>query len=86
MPIYRFLRDAAFEQADIERMVRAYEAALELLRLNDRADPLCEMIAKKIIDVAGEGERDTPRICARALKELGIPLQQKPDACDHLPA
>ncbi len=74
MPIYRFLREAAFDQADITCMVAAYEAALEFLRLTDRNDPICELLAKKIIEVNRSGERDAPKLCARALIELGIPL------------
>jgi hypothetical protein len=74
MAIYRLLEEAAFDQADIERMAAAYEAALKLLRLVDRTDPLTEMIAQKIIEVRRSGETDPPRICARALKELGVAL------------
>jgi hypothetical protein len=36
--------------------------------------PLTELVAAKIIQVTRMGERDPPRICARALQELGIPL------------
>jgi hypothetical protein len=74
MAIYRLLQQAAFSPEDIGRMTAAFEAALRLLRLRDRTDPITEIIAKKIIEVARNGERDAPRICARALKELGIPL------------
>jgi hypothetical protein len=74
MPIYRLLQEGAFDQADIDRMVAAYEAALGQLRLTDRADPVCDLVAQKIIAVARDGERDPPHICARALAELGIPL------------
>jgi hypothetical protein len=76
MPLYRFLRESAFEQADIDRMVAAYQAALSLLRLKDREDPICEMLARKIIEITRNGERDPPRICARALTELGVTLPE----------
>ena len=74
MAIYRLLQEAAFSPEDISRMTAAYEAALRLLRLTDRTDPVTEIVAKKIIEVTRNGEHDPPRICARALKELGIPL------------
>jgi len=74
MAIYRLLQEAAFAPEDINRMTAAYEAALRLLRLTDRTDPVTEIVAKKIIEVTRSGEHDPPRICARALKELGIPL------------
>jgi len=72
--IYRLLQEAAFDEADIYRMTAAYEAALEILHLKNRDDPITELIAKKIIDVVHLGERDPPHICARALRELGVPL------------
>lgn len=76
MAIHRLLREAAFDQTDIDRMTAAYEAALNVLRLADRSDPLTELIAKKIIEITQRGERDPPRICASALKELGVPLPE----------
>lgn len=74
MALYRQLAEAAFDQKDIDRMTAAYEAALQLLRLKNRDDPIAELIAAKIIQVTRLGESDSPRICARALQELGIPL------------
>ena len=74
MAIYRLLREAAFSPEDVSRMTAAYEAALRLLRLTDRTDPVTEIVARKIIEVTRLGEHDPPRICARTLKELGIPL------------
>jgi hypothetical protein len=76
MAIYRLVREAAFDQADIDRMAAAYEAALTALRLVDRDDPITELIAKKIIEIARAGERDPPSICVRALKELGVPVPE----------
>ena len=51
MAIYRLLQEATWDQADIDRMTAAYEAALKALRLADRTDPLTELIARKIIEV-----------------------------------
>jgi hypothetical protein len=74
MALYRQLAGAGFDQKDIDRMTAAYEAALQLLRLDNRDDPITELVASKIIEVTRMGECDPPRICARALQELGIPL------------
>jgi hypothetical protein len=75
MPIQRLLlQEASFSPEDVRRLVSAYEAALELLRLNDRADPVCELVAAKVIEVYRRGERDPPHICATAIKQLGIPM------------
>ena len=54
----------------------AYEGALELLRPNHRTDAVKELVAKKIFDIARSGEHDPPKLCARALVELGLPLRE----------
>jgi hypothetical protein len=74
LAIYRLFQDEKFGAEDIERMSKAYETALELLHLPTRTEPLSEVIAAKIIQVYRAGERDPPRICARAIRELGVPL------------
>ena len=76
MVISKMLEEAVFPPEDIAGMTTAYDAALQLLRLTDRADPATEIIAKKIIEIARSGERDPAKICARAIKELGIPLPE----------
>jgi hypothetical protein len=76
MTIHRLMREAACGPDDIARLSTAYEAALQLLRLKDRSDPVTEILAKKIIEVGRDGERDPPQICARALRELGIELPE----------
>jgi hypothetical protein len=53
-------------------MSAAYEETLRVLQLADRQDPITERVAKKIIEVAGNGERDPARISEQALARLGI--------------
>lgn len=74
MTIIPLLREGAFSPEDIARMTTAYDAAIRLLPVTERSDPIKERIASKIIEVTRQGERDPPRICARALQELGIAL------------
>ena len=74
MAIYRLLQDAPFTLEEVARIAAAYEGALQLLRLTDRDDPVTQIVAKKIIEVAQSGVKDPPHMCARALKELGIEL------------
>jgi hypothetical protein len=76
MAIYRYFREGSFDPRDIERLGTAYEAAIEMLRLKDRQDQVTEIIAAKIIQVWRLGESDPAKICARAIKELGIPLPE----------
>ena len=78
MPIYKLLRDSnEFNSDDVEKLTVAYEAALSLVHLKDREDPLTALIASKIIDVYRTGVRDPARVCATALKELGVPLSDR---------
>lgn len=75
LPIYRLLQEAAFD-AEAERvMTTAYEAALALARLNDRQDPLTELLAKKIVDTYRNGEHDPHRLCDKTLKELRVSFE-----------
>ena len=53
-------------------MTTAYEKTLHAIGLVDRNDPLVEMIAKKIIEIAQTGVRDPAKLSALAIKELGV--------------
>jgi len=46
------------------------EHACAGLGLADRLDPLTEMIAKKIVERAKDGELDAVRLCEAVLEEL----------------
>lgn len=74
MAIYQLLQEGSFDEHEIKRLAQSYEAALTLLRLKDRSDPVTNIIAAKIIQVYRLGEHDPSRLCARALKELGVPI------------
>ena len=76
MAIYRLLKFSAFDPEEIACMTAAYEDALRVLQLANRQDPITELVAKKIIDVAQLGERDPKRLCEKALTELGITPQK----------
>ena len=68
--------DPGRRHSELAAAIQRQHFALQLLRLVDRTDPVTEIVAKKIIEVARSGETDPPRICARALKELGIQLPE----------
>lgn len=70
MAIYRLLQNSAFQPEDIRRMTAAYEKALVLLGLKDRNDPVTELVAEHIIEIAQTGERDTDLLCEGALKRV----------------
>jgi hypothetical protein len=75
MPIHGILREAAVDSADVDRILAAYKRALMLLRFKDGDYPVAEtVIAKKIIEIAETDHRAASFVCARALKELGLPV------------
>lgn len=76
MAIYRLLQHSVFGPEEVARLGDAYEQALKALRLVDRNDPVSELVAKKIIDVARTGETDPARISALAIQALGAQAEK----------
>ncbi len=72
MPIYRFLQNSPFAPEDIAPLVAAYEDCLRALKLSDRSDPITEIVAKKIIEIAQTGIRESTRLGRLALADIGI--------------
>jgi hypothetical protein len=72
MPIHRLLQNQPIGPEEISRLVTAYEQALRGLCLVDRNDPLAEMIAKKVIEIAQRGVRDPTDIASLSIVELGL--------------
>ena len=67
VPLYRLLQNCAFDPAAIDAMSTAFEEVCRSLGLAERTDPLRDMVAKKVIEFAQQGERDPER-----LKELTL--------------
>ncbi|WP_312015504.1 hypothetical protein [Bradyrhizobium manausense] len=72
MPIYRLLQNLPMGPEEINRITTAYERALRGIGIVDRKDPLAEMLAKKIIEIAQTGVKDPAQISDMAIKELGV--------------
>ena len=71
MPIRRALEGhLSFGPGEIEVLVTAFEDALRELQLSDREDPVTLTVAKRLIELANEGERDPVRLRDRALESL----------------
>ena len=61
----------SFGPEDIANLTAAFEAARARLGLTDRKDPLTTAVAKAIIQLAKDGERDPERLRDGALRILG---------------
>jgi hypothetical protein len=70
MPIYSLLKNGAFGPSEIEVLSNAFEAALRELKLVDRNDPVAQWVAKRLIELASEGERDPDRLRKGAIKDI----------------
>jgi hypothetical protein len=73
MPITAFLDGLKFDPETKRVMGVAFEMTRAALHLTDRDDPIAGIIARKIIELAKEGERNPDLLCERALKDLRGP-------------
>ena len=62
----------AFDDAATSAMGEAFDRACKTLRNSGRAFVVRELIAKRIVDVAKNGERDPARLYRQALIPFGI--------------
>jgi hypothetical protein len=56
-----------FKPEDVAVLTQAFERALSELGVRDRKDPAATALAKLVIHLAKEGERDPSRLCERAV-------------------
>jgi len=69
--IYRLLRnDSTFEPDAIKAMKLAYEGILIDLHVTNRADPVTQLIAKRLIEYARIGEHDPVTLREYITKEF----------------
>jgi hypothetical protein len=72
MPIRRLLKDAKFEPDEVAVLTRAFELALSALYLVDRDDPICEIVARKVIEIGTNGIHDPREIAEAAVQRLSV--------------
>jgi len=70
MPLDRLLERRGIGSEDSERLKQAFNLALDGLNLVDRSDPICEIVARKIIEIGLDGTRDPQDIAALTIKQL----------------
>jgi hypothetical protein len=72
MAIHRLLENLPMGPEEIKRLVTAYEQTLKAIHLVNRNDPVTEIVAKKIIEIAQTGVKDPAQISQQAIKDLGV--------------
>jgi hypothetical protein len=73
MAIHRLLQNMPFGPDEIGGLVVAYERTLNALGLKPRSDPITQLVARTIIEIAQTGVRDSHELASVAIKELGAP-------------
>lgn len=71
MPINDLLKRRGIGPEDSERLKQAFVLAVKGLYLVDRNDPICEIVAHRIIEIGLNGTRDPEEIAALTIKQLG---------------
>ena len=71
MPINRLLKDKRTPE-EIELLNKAFNHALHLLGLVDRDCPLCDMVARKVIEVSANGISEPLEIAEEAVARISI--------------
>jgi hypothetical protein len=70
MPLTPYLSEGVFDPPAIKAMTAAYEAACSSLGLVDKNDPITEIVARKVIEIASTGDLDPQRLCDLVLLSL----------------
>jgi hypothetical protein len=70
--LYAIIREqgASFDPEVISAMVAAYHAALRELGLSEADDAATRAVAKRVIEFAARGERDSERLKTATLEAL----------------
>ena len=70
--IVNFFRETAFPPEATQAMSQAYDMACQALHDTGQPDIVKEILAKRIIRLAGRGELDPQKLCEEALAALGL--------------
>ena len=70
-----FLQNGTFDSDATQVMGEAYDKARKMLHDKGQPDVVQEIIARRIVEVAMTGERDTDQLAKRALQAFGIGIE-----------
>lgn len=71
MSLDHLLKRRGIGSKDSERLKRAFNLALNALYLIDRNDPICEIVAQKIVEIGLDGAHNPQEIAAATVRQLG---------------
>lgn len=70
--ILPFIEGRTYDDTATQAMGEAYHRVRQMLRDKGQPQLVQEVIAKRIIDLATDGERDPDELARQALKALGL--------------
>lgn len=70
MPIARLLEKHAFTPEEKELLTTAFTATLRDLRLSEGSDVVREIVARKVVELALQGEREPKRLREKTIGAL----------------
>ncbi|MGP0089107.1 MAG: hypothetical protein ACLPKB_03995 [Xanthobacteraceae bacterium] len=76
--IYRLLENHVLGPELVNVMTMAYEDVLDVLQLPDRDDPLADIIARRIVELALSGQIDPKCIPDQVLQSLDGDVTEAP--------
>jgi hypothetical protein len=75
MPLEAMLANGNFTPEQRHTIELAFNSTLRKLNLVDRNDPVCEIVAHKVIKIAESGVTNAIAITQMVIRELGIPKE-----------
>ena len=72
MPINDLLKDLKVGPEEADRLTHAFTFTLKSLHLVDRNDPVCRIVAAKVIEIDKAGIHDPHEIAKLTAKQLGV--------------
>ncbi len=70
MPITRLLEESTFPPEQRHVLELAFNSTLRKLGLVDRHDPICEIVARKVIEIGSSGVANAVAIAEMASRQL----------------
>jgi len=84
VPIYELLRrQGVFEPNEVAMLGRVFEEVLRTLGLVRRKDPMTDLVAKKLVELATAGMRDPERLKALTIQAFTQQQQQQIQSKEH---
>ncbi|MEY9178785.1 hypothetical protein ABIG06_000491 [Bradyrhizobium sp. USDA 326] len=74
MPITSLITDG-FEPEQRHVLELAFNAALRRIGLVDRKDPICDIVAQRMIAVHRRGVTEAVTLCEITIREIGVPTE-----------